>query len=55
LGELFGADLDSHCVGWLLTRVLNVVQRKMLVGRTLETEDQDALRFLTKVKARADK
>jgi len=31
------------------------VQRKLLVDRTLETEDQDALRFLTKVKERAEK
>ncbi len=31
------------------------LQRKLLVDRTLETEDQDALRFLTKVKERAEK
>ena len=31
------------------------MQRKILVGRAFETEDQDALRFLTKIKERTDK
>ena len=31
------------------------MQRRMLVDRTLETEDQDALRFLTKVKERVER
>lgn len=44
-GELQVADVDH------LTRT----QRKLLVGRTLETEDQDAFRFLTKVKARLER
>lgn len=32
-----------------------MLQRKQLVGRTLETEDQDAFRFLTKVKERLER
>ncbi len=31
------------------------MQKKVLVDRTLETEDQDAVRFLTKVKERLER
>lgn len=46
----------SCCVYSAIPIVLSaLLQRKVLVDRTLETEDQDAVRFLTKVKERMDR
>ncbi len=32
-----------------------LLQRKLLVNRTLETEDQDAIQFLKKIKGRMER
>ena len=43
--------LLSHGV----SHIVYDMQKKVLVDRTLETEDQDAVRFLTKVKERMER